>query len=165
MDIKKEKQIREAYAKLTRKLIERNQSISTMESATSGLIASLITDQEGASAVFRGAFITYSNEAKIRNGVPASIIQEYGVYSTETATAMAEACRSFYGADIGIGITGTFGNVDPSNADSVPGEIYYAISNETETKSFKGIISPSNLRFESKMEAAELILEELNRNI
>ena len=52
-------------------LIEHGISISTMESCTSGLLASAITDTEGASAIFKGGFVTYSNEAKIRQGVPA----------------------------------------------------------------------------------------------
>ena len=60
-----ESEIRKDYENLTKQLIERNLTITTMESATSGQIASLITDTEGSSAVLKGAFITYSNEAKI----------------------------------------------------------------------------------------------------
>ena len=60
-----EKDIRKDYKKLTELLIKKGLTITTMESATSGQIASLITDTEGASAVLKGAFITYSNEAKI----------------------------------------------------------------------------------------------------
>ena len=38
-----------------------------------------------------------------------------------------------YGADIGIGITGTMGNVDPENvAFSEPGKVYFAIATEAE---------------------------------
>ncbi|MGN0960180.1 MAG: CinA family protein, partial [Coriobacteriales bacterium] len=51
------------YRQLTLLLIERGLSASTMESCTGGLIASLITDTEGSSAVLKGAFVTYSNEA------------------------------------------------------------------------------------------------------
>ena len=42
--------------KIVRKLIDTNTTISTMESCTSGLIASMITDTEGASAVFPGGY-------------------------------------------------------------------------------------------------------------
>ena len=52
-----EKDIRQDYRKLTELLIEWNMSITTMESATAGQIASLITDTEGASAIFKGASI------------------------------------------------------------------------------------------------------------
>ena len=107
-------EIREKYRILTKLLIQKELTITTMESATSGQIASLITDTEGSSAVLKGAFITYCNEAKIQYGVPAEIIETYTVYSKETAKAMAEACQKAYGADIGIGVTGTMGNVDPA---------------------------------------------------
>ena len=124
-----EKDIRQDYRKLTELLIEWNMSITTMESATAGQIASLITDTEGASAIFKGASITYSNETKIMQGVSAEVIHKYTVYSKETAEAMATACANMYGADIGIGVTGTMGNTDPNNADaSVPGQVYFAIS-------------------------------------
>ena len=65
-----EANIRNDYRKLTKLLIEKKMTVTTMESATSGQIASLITDTEGASAVLRGAFITYCNEAKIMRFIP-----------------------------------------------------------------------------------------------
>ena len=114
-------EVRKKYEALTRLLIQKNRTITTMESCTSGQIASLITDTEGSSAIIKGAFVTYSNEAKIMQGVPEEIIQKYGVYSLETAEEMAKACRNTYKADYGVGVTGSFGNVDPNNEDSVPG--------------------------------------------
>ncbi len=123
-----EEVVRANYRRLTLSLIERGMSITTMESITAGQIASLITDTEGSSAVFRGAFITYCNEAKIRQGVPREVIDRFSVYSTETADAMAKACAEAYAADIGIGVTGTAGNVDPANPESsVPGQVYFSI--------------------------------------
>ena len=120
-----EQEIRDHYRRLTKLLIDRKYTITTMESATSGQIASLITDTEGSSAVLKGAFITYSNEAKILQGVPAETIEKYTVYSRETAEAMAAACMKAYGARIGIGVTGTMGNVDPANPDA--SQVYFAI--------------------------------------
>ena len=123
-----ENKIRMNYRNLTQLLISRHLTITTMESATSGQIASLITDTEGSSAVLKGAFITYCNEAKIMQGVPAEIIDKYTVYSKETAGSMAQVCRKAYNANIGIGVTGTMGNVDPANPDaSIPGQVYFAI--------------------------------------
>ena len=51
-------------------------------------------------------------------GVPADILDRYTVYSKETAEAMAAACAKTYQADIGIGVTGTMGNIDPANPDA-----------------------------------------------
>lgn len=112
---------------VTKRLIEKNLTITFMESCTGGLLASMFTDTSGASAVFKGSLVTYSNEMKISAGVPAKVIEEHGVYSIECARAMASAARKSYGSDIAVGITGTTGNVDPANADSVEGVAYFCI--------------------------------------
>lgn len=160
----KEEDIRKTYQKITQTLIQKKLTITTMESATSGQIASLITDTEGASAVLKGAFVTYSNEAKIMQGVAAEIIEKYSVYSKETALAMAKACRETYGADIGIGITGTMGNVDPANADaSVPGQVYFSIVFDEEEKVYYRELPVQPTRLAYKLAVAQEIGEELEK--
>ncbi len=159
--VDKEK-IRSEYIFFTKKLIERNISITTMESCTGGLISSLITDTEGSSAIFAGSLVTYSNNAKIMLGVPSETIKKYSVYSEETAKAMATTARNTFNAMIGIGVTGTTGNIDPNNAeDSVPGKIYFAISSREKTESFRIELPPQNSRTDYKFLAAEKILEKL----
>ena len=159
-----EKEIRKDYAKLTKLLIEWNMSITTMESATAGQIASLITDTEGASAIFKGASITYSNETKIMQGVSAEVIHKYTVYSKETAEAMATACANMYGADIGIGVTGTMGNTDPDNADaSVPGQVYFAISLKGTVRSYVVEIPQQPSRLMYKLAVAKEVYDVLMR--
>mgnify|MGYP002291031936 CR=1 FL=1 len=61
---------------IIKKLIEMHTTISTIESCTSGMIASMITDTEGASAIFPGGFVTYLNETKILIGVDEKVIEE-----------------------------------------------------------------------------------------
>lgn len=159
-----EKEIRKDYAKLTKLLIEWNMSITTMESATAGQIASLITDTEGASAIFKGASITYSNETKIMQGVSAEVIHKYTVYSKETAEAMAIACANMYGADIGIGVTGTMGNTDPDNADaSVPGQVYFAINMKGSVRSYVVEIPQQPSRLMYKLAVAKEVYDILMR--
>lgn len=153
--------VRGKYARLTRRLIERSITVTTMESCTSGQVASLITDTEGASAILRGAFITYSNAAKVRQGVPAQTIARFGVYSAETARAMAEACRAAMGADIGVGVTGSFGNVDPNNADSAPGSVYFAVATDRGTRAWHCAIPPQSSRLAYKLYAADVIADKL----
>lgn len=152
-------EIHSIYRQITLKLIEKGCCITTMESCTSGFIASLITDTEGSSSVFKGSFVTYSNEAKIKCGVKESVIADFGVYSTQTAESMAEAAAAHYDAEISIGVTGTFGNVDPNNSDSVPGKVYVAVKNGANIIS-KELILPVNItRFESKLCVAKLIAD------
>ena len=158
-----EKTVREKYEDLTKYLIEEEITITTMESCTSGQIASLITDTEGASAVLKGAFITYSNEAKIAQGVPRETIEKYGVYSAETASAMAIACRDAMHADIGIGVTGSFGNVDPNNADSTPGEVFFAIADENGTRAYHCTVPEQPTRLSYKLYMSEVIADTVRR--
>ena len=100
---------------IIKKLIDTHTTISTMESCTSGMIASTITDTEGASAIFPGGYVTYLNETKIFIGVEEEIIQKYGVYSKECAEAMAKTVQEKLHTDIAVGITGTTGNIDPKS--------------------------------------------------
>ena len=148
---------REKYRQLTLKLIESGRTITTMESCTSGQVASLITDTEGASAVMPGAFVTYSNAAKVLMGVPAETIEAFGVYSAQTADAMARACRENCGTDIGVGVTGTFGNVDPNNADSAPGEVYFAIDRADGTTVWHCAVPAQPSRLSYKLYMADVI--------
>ena len=157
-----EQEIRNEYAKLTKLLIEKKLTITTMESCTSGQIASLITDTEGASAVLKGAFVTYCNEAKIMQGVPEEIIEKYTVYSKETACAMADACRKAYNADIGIGVTGSLENVDPENENaSKPGSVWFAFSFKNKVYDYYFEFLPQPTRFGCKMTVAKKIVDEL----
>ena len=149
--------VREEYGKLTRLLIERKVSIATMESCTGGMIASLLTDTEGSSEVFRGSYVTYSNEAKVQSGVPKETVERFGVYSAETAASMAEACRNALKTEIGLGITGSFGNADPANADSVPGEVFFAIATSNGTKGFHCSIPRQSSRLAYKFYIADVV--------
>jgi PncC family amidohydrolase len=153
--------VRAKYRTITKTLIEHNITISTMESCSAGLIASLLTDTEGSSNILKGAFVTYSNEAKVMQGVPPEVIRRYGVYSLETAEEMALACRSAYHAKIGVGITGTMANVDPDNQDSVPGEIYLAIASEKGIQSRKLILPYVPDRLIGKLRAADAVADDL----
>ena len=159
-----ENKVASKYSSITKKLIEKKLTVTTMESCTAGMVASLLTDTEGSSAVIKGACVTYSNEAKIMQGVPAGIIAAYGVYSDETAYAMAVAAMRAYNADISIGITGTMGNADPENTDSIPGEVYFAILYK-ETHSFHVTVPPQATRHDYKLYVADLVADEIMRVI
>ena len=149
------------FRAVTLLLIERNLTISTMESCTGGLLASLLTDTEGSSAVFRGSYVTYSNEEKIRLGVPAQTIESYGVYSPQTANAMAQACAKAFRTDIAIGVTGTFNNADPANSDSVPGEVHFSIYRNGRTWDYDCTVPALPSRHACKIRIADIIADRL----
>lgn len=161
-----ESRARELGRKLTLLLIEKKLTITTMESATGGQLASIITDTEGSSAVLKGAYITYSNEAKIKLGVAKETIDTFTVYSEQTAVAMAEACRNSFGADIGVGITGTFANVDPQNEQSsVPGEVHFACAGPEGTTAYSISVPLGGSRLESKLYVCARVCEQLLKKL
>jgi len=92
--------------KIIKVLKENNKTISFMESCTGGFLANLITNVSGASNVLKVSLVTYSNEYKIKFGVPKKTIGKYTVYSNETALEMAKNVSDFASSDFGIGITG-----------------------------------------------------------
>ena len=109
------------------KLTEKSLTIATMESCTGGAIANAITNVEGASNVFKFGAVTYSNEYKIKMGVPKEVIDEFTVYSMETAEEMSKNITKFAGADIGIGITGKINREDVNNKFSNNNKIFISI--------------------------------------
>lgn len=102
-------------------------TISTMESCTGGSLAGSVTNVSGASDILHESYVTYCNEAKIKYGVPKQVIDTYTVYSLETAKAMASAVKNTANSDIGIGITGQLGRVDPKNIGVENNKAWYCI--------------------------------------
>ena len=91
-------------------LLKEKKTFAVAESCTGGEIAKRITDIPGASAVFLGGAVVYTNEAKARIlGLDRTMIEEKGAVSREVGIALAEHVRSLTGADIGIGVTGLAG--------------------------------------------------------
>ena len=91
-------------------LKERGMTFAAAESCTGGGIAKRFTDIPGASSVFLGGAVVYTNEAKTRIlGLNPEMIEEKGAVSREVAVALAEHVRTMTGVDIGIGVTGLAG--------------------------------------------------------
>ena len=161
-----ENEIRKEYNELTKTLINRGYTVATMESATAGQIASLFTDTEGSSAVFKGGWIAYTNEAKVMEGIPKHLIDTYGVYSEEVANAMANLCRRGFETNIGIGVTGTMGNVDPANPDcSEPGIVYFSIDINGSVVSHRIELSHQPSRLMYKLAVAKEIVGRITERL
>lgn len=157
--------IHNKYSSLTKFLIKNNMKITAMESCTSGFVSSLITDTEGSSAIFKGSCVTYSNEAKELNGVDKSVIENFGVYSTKTAEEMSRACVKMYPSEIGIGITGSFGNIDPANSDSIPGKVFIAVNINNDITVCEYSLEVNISRYESKLCVADKTFDLINSKL
>jgi nicotinamide-nucleotide amidase len=86
------------------------ETIATAESCTGGLLAKMITDVSGSSAVFRKGWITYSNEAKTELlGVPSTLIEQHGAVSEPVVRSMSESARSRARSTFALAISGVAG--------------------------------------------------------
>jgi len=95
---------------LGRRLMAEGLTIATAESCTGGLVARLLTDVPGISAVYREGWVTYSDEAKQRRlGVPAELLARHGAVSAEVAAAMAAGAARHSGARLAVATTGIAG--------------------------------------------------------
>jgi PncC family amidohydrolase len=110
-----------------KKMSSSNMKLATMESCTGGQLASDITSVSNASEILQESYVTYSNEAKIKLGVPKEVIEKYSVYSYETANEMAKAVFKFADVYVGIGVTGQLGRIDPNNPGISDNQVWYAI--------------------------------------
>ena len=117
----------EIFESIIHELDELKKTIATMESCTGGAVASEITNHPGASEVLKFSAVTYSNEYKIKMGVDKKVIDEYSVYSIETAIEMAKNISVFANSDYGIGITGKINTPDPANKAGEDDQIFIAI--------------------------------------
>lgn len=95
---------------LVRLFTERGLTVASAESCTGGMIGQRITAVPGASRVYNGGCITYTNEIKIRLlGVRPETIEAHTEVSAETAAEMAQGARQRLGTDVGISTTGYAG--------------------------------------------------------
>jgi nicotinamide-nucleotide amidase len=102
--------------------------IATAESCTGGLVAALLTEISGSSAVVERGFVTYSNEAKTELiGVPSDLIATHGAVSEPVARAMAEGALANSHADVAVGITGIAGPGGGSAAKPV-GLVHFGLA-------------------------------------
>ena len=106
----------------------RGMTLGTAESCTGGLIAKRLTDIPGASQVFLGGIVSYTNDVKARVlGVPQHILDQFGAVSPETAIAMAQGARNVLGCDIALSATGVAGP-DKDDWDHEVGTMFVAIA-------------------------------------
>ncbi|MXQ10910.1 CinA family protein [Microvirga makkahensis] len=103
-------ELRQQAAALLKTYERKGLKIATAESCTGGLVAALLTEIAGSSAVVERGFVTYSNEAKTEAiGVPADLIAAHGAVSEPVARAMGEGALAHSRAHVAIGITGIAG--------------------------------------------------------
>ena len=143
-------------------LIQRKETISTMESCTGGMVANEITNIPGASEIFQLGIVSYSNHMKEKYGMDPSIIEKYTVYSMEVAREMARLANVNGESDYGVGITGTLNRQDPNNPTDKMNMVYFAIYDKKEDTYIEQTMSVSSFdRVENKKMIMRLLVMRL----
>ena len=132
-------------------LSEKNKTLSIAESCTGGLISKMITDVEGASKVFLGSIIAYSNKSKIDIlKIEKELLDNKGAVSEEVALKMAESVAQIFKSDFSISATGIAGP-EGGSVEKPVGTVYTGFKHNTTCKivkhNFNGI--REKVRFET----------------
>ncbi|MGC8202386.1 CinA family protein [Aliiroseovarius sp. PTFE2010] len=135
-------------------------TIATAESCTGGMLSAALTDVPGASDVFSGAVVSYSNEVKIGLlKVRPTTLTEHGAVSQAVARQMAAGVYEQTGARLTIAITGIAG---PGGSGHKPeGRVCFAVASpdfsHAETVEF-GAIGRQNVRQGAVDRALDLLM-------
>jgi nicotinamide-nucleotide amidase len=116
-----------AAAAAVHELVDRRQTVATVESLTGGLVAATIVEIPGVSGVYRGGMVVYATDLKHSlAGVPEDLLAERGPVDPDVARELAIGVRDRCGADWGLATTGVAG---PEPQDGVPvGLVYVAVA-------------------------------------
>ena len=158
-----ESETKGSYAKLVGELSRKGLTVSTAESCTGGLIGKLFTDVSGASAVFSGGMITYTNHIKINKlGVSAETIEKHTEVSFECAAEMAKRARAYFETDIGVSATG-FAGPGGGNENDPVGTVYLGVSTKRRTVVYRLSFedcSRNDIRYGTAFAAVNSIIRE-----
>ena len=107
--------------------VEQGLTVATAESLTAGMVAAVLADIPGASAMLQGGVMSYQNSVKADVlGVPRDLLDAVGAVDGQVAAAMAAGARRICGADIGVSTTGVAGP-EPHGGKDV-GAVYVGIA-------------------------------------
>jgi nicotinamide-nucleotide amidase len=118
-------------------------TLGTAESCTGGLVGARLTDVPGASDVYVGGVIAYSDDIKRTElDVPDDVLRSHGAVSAEIAQAMAAGARRRLGSDLAVADTGIAG---PGGAtlEKPVGLVYIAVQGP-ETVSTERFVFPGD---------------------
>ncbi len=149
--------MKDSYVELVDLLKQHELTISTCESITGGMIASMIVEVPGASKVFKGGLVVYTNQAKHNlANVSEKTLSEYGAISKQCVIEMANNTNKKLRSDICIAISG---NAGPNPDENKPvGMSFLAISIIDKTYWYE-IKTKSTSRNDIRIESTAIALE------
>jgi nicotinamide-nucleotide amidase len=118
-------------------LRDKKQTVALAESCTGGYVASLFTALAGASEIFKGAIVPYSNIAKHELlEVDEKVFTTVGAVSRECVEQLAKHVREKFRSDYAIAISGIAGPTGGTEEKPV-GTVWVAIASKEKTEAIK----------------------------
>ena len=137
-------------------LKDSDQTISTAESCTGGLIGHRLTQVPGSSNVYCGGVIVYSDYAKMDLlNVKKSTLKIHGAVSSETAGEMSQAVMQRFKTSIGVSVTGISGPGGDTKNKPV-GLVYAGLTDSNGNKTKKFIFNGD--RDSNKLRSSQAVL-------
>lgn len=103
-------------------------NLTLAESCTGGMVSHYITQISGASSVYEGGVVAYSNAFKVLSlEVPQEMLDKYGAVSEQVARAMAAGLLKKSGSDISGSVTGIAGP-DGGTPEKPIGTVHIAVA-------------------------------------
>ena len=138
-------------------------TLVTADSLTGGGIGAALTAVPGASAVFKGGIISYTDAVKREVlGVPAAYLSSFGAVSAPVAEAMALGAFNLMQADYAISVTGLAGPAGDDYGNPV-GTVFIGFCSKTTgfSKEYHFSGDRGSIRIQTIEAALQLVLENL----
>jgi len=155
----------EAAKKVLALLNNKHLTLGSVESLTGGLFSSTICSIPGASAVFKGALVTYAASEKTSLlGIDSKLIEEKGVVSKEVAREMASKGKTVLDVDVAASFTGNAGPTKEEGQAPV-GRVHMALAIKDIVLDFEeDILLPRNeMREECVNKMLQKIIKEFEK--
>lgn len=140
------------------------QTITTAESCTGGLVASMITKISGSSEIFNGSIVSYSNKIKNQElNVKNETLEKFGAVSVEVVNEMLNGVINKFDANFAIAISGIAGPNGGTKNKPV-GTVVIGVGDSNNLK----IINVYNFigsREDIQIQAAKVSLKEISKFI
>ena len=151
------------HSVIVQALTARKETLALAESCTGGYVANRVTNVPGASEVFLGGWVTYSNQTKEAFlGVRHATLETYGAVSEQTAREMAEGARREMNSTYALAITGIAGPSGGS-AEKPVGTVYIALASPRRTLVLHQVnrYDRESFKFVTSQQALELLRRQL----
>jgi nicotinamide-nucleotide amidase len=133
--------------------IQKDQSLSTMEAGTGGVLANSITNYPDSLKFYKYGIVVSRDNLGSLAGISDDLVSQYGPTSQEVAGQMASAVRNRYGTSVGVGLIGV------TEADATtrkPGTTIIGIDDGRQVRSFTRTVPGTHMQIKQRAAIAAL---------